>query len=125
MTELIKDYKDMTKDELLESYKGNLEEYVLWVSKDFLLDEDWLEEIEYMTFIRSQLHQIIEILDKRGISVDIKLLHNQDIKWQEWAINHTDLHFEIEHKRDGIPKIYWWDWIDHLEDLSPEERSTI
>ena len=104
----------ITDSELLDEYRG-------WVDKNIPLSSDWLEEIEYLTFLRGQLHDVAG----RTEGQDTDTLRAIDKKWQLWAIANTSPEFSLESGREDAPKSQWWMWIDRLGELTEEERSTI
>ncbi|HUC89769.1 MAG TPA: hypothetical protein VMR45_03130 [Patescibacteria group bacterium] len=117
-------YHEMTDENLLKSYSENVKDYKRWIDKEIDLNEGWIEEAEYMSFARSEIHEIVEELDKRKLDVDKSSLKQYDQEWQSWILANTAPNFKLEHSRQGIPKNNWWDWIDQLDTLTDVQRST-
>ena len=94
------------------------DEYKEWIEKNIPITNDWEEEINYMAYLREAIHK-----DLHGKGS--KQLHELDTKWQQQVASTSDGSFKFEIDRSDIPKTQWWWWIDRLDELSPEERSTL
>ncbi|HEY6736368.1 MAG TPA: hypothetical protein VI322_01485 [Candidatus Saccharimonadia bacterium] len=120
-----KEYYQMDDEELRAIYDDNLRGYKDWINKEIDLNEGWLEEAEYMSFARGEIHNIIEEQRKRGFKFDEMLLKSYDSQWQKWILEHNDSEFRLEHNREGQPRQHWWEWIDQLASLTEDQRSTL
>ncbi len=118
-------YGNMADSDLIHDFEKSLSGYKRWIAKRFDLNEDELEEAEYMSFTRREIHKIVEELQKRGITYDAQELARSDREWQNWILSHSDPSFKLEHPRDDQPKSHWWEWIDQLASLTDEQRNTL
>jgi hypothetical protein len=96
-------------------------EYEEWIKKCIELNGDWTEEIEYMIFLRGEIHESVAGLEP----AEMEKLRKLDGIWQSWAVAHTDHGFSLERSRDGVPFELWWNWIDQISGLTESQRSTL
>jgi hypothetical protein len=118
-------FEDLTDDQLVTVFNRLLRSYRDWVENKFELENTWVEEIEYLSFHRGELHTIVTLLKAKELDADLDELKEIDKLWQQWISKKTSPGFSLEHSRDGIPKDHWWEWVDQLSKLSAEERSTL
>ena len=102
-----------------------LSSYRRWVEKRFELEEAFLEEAEYLSFHRGEIHKIVEELQRRKIRFAFNDIRDVDSVWQDWILKKTSPGFSLEHPRDNQPKSHWWEWIDKLDELSEEDKTTL
>jgi hypothetical protein len=109
------------KNEIIES----LEDYQNWIEKEIPIDDSWDPEVSYLENVRSEIHRQISLIQNINIDADLEKLRLLDKKWQAWAINNTDKEYNYCRSSPPPPRSHWWHWIDKIEELTPEERSTI
>jgi hypothetical protein len=115
----------LSDKQLPKKYQYDLASYREWINKEINLNEDWLEEAEYMSFARGELHKIVEEFRHRSLKNDFSELQALDKRWQTWILNHSDPDFKLEHPRERMPKSRWWEWVDELGTLTDEQRKTL
>jgi hypothetical protein len=120
-----KNPRELSNQELIGGYQDNLDDYIRWIGKGIDLNDGWIEEAEYMSFARGEVHEFVTELEKRGLKFDHKKLEDADALWQKWIIGHADPSFKLEHNREGRPKEHWWEWIDQLGTLSQTQLHTL
>lgn len=100
-------------------------EYQEWIDKDIPIDKNWDEELNYISFVREEIHNIIN--KKYAISNDLmERLKKIDIDWRK----HINLMKTNDFKYDNVPypnspNYKWWWHIDCLEKLNNDELSTL
>jgi hypothetical protein len=121
------DYERLSDDALRSEFSKSLRAYKNWVDKKFEINDTWRTEIEYLSFHRGELHKMAELLMTRKIDIEFDALKKIDKQWQDWITHHTfrDANFKLEFDRKKIPKSHWWEWVDQLNELSAQERSTL
>lgn len=95
-----------------------IDEYKAWISKNIPVTSDWEEELNYMAYLRDTIHN-------GSYGKNSKQLHELDTEWQQIIKNTSNGSFILDIDRSNIPKTKWWWWIDRLDELSEDERSTI
>jgi hypothetical protein len=74
---------------------------------------------------RAAIHDMFLSLDE-DTAFDATRLREIDLEWQNWIQSNKDAEFRIvELAREQEPKSEWWFWIDMLEELTPEQKSTL
>lgn len=119
------EYGDLSDDLLVRKFNKSLGTYKDWVENEWELHESFVEEIEYLSFHRGELHTMVELLKHRKLDIDLDELKEIDKKWQNWILKKTAPGFSLEHSRDNKSKEYWWEWVDQLDNLSADEKSTL
>ena len=104
-----------------ETFSELLDEYENWIKKKIELNSDWIEEIEYLIWLRANIHDSLTSANQG----DLKRLTELDQNWQEWCLEHKDPKFTLESDRSNQPRINWWQWIDRLTECSPFDRITL
>ena|SRR5580704_17099359 len=115
------------KRNIIGELKSCIDEYDRWIHKNILPREDWEEEMEYMSFTRSQIHELLCSLERNievhSLEIRIRALDRQ---WQSWILQNTPKYaFKIAHRRDKHAKKFWWEWIDQLDSLKDSELETL
>lgn len=116
------------KRNLIKELEICINEYDRWVHKNILPREDWEEEMENMSFLRAEIHKLLEQLEMHK---EIKVLESRirilDQQWQTWILENTPKKyaFKIAHPRNDQPKKYWWEWIDQLDSLNDSDLKTL
>lgn len=112
------------------SYIKELEEAIKQYAK-FRLDGPLVKHAclgmhEETIICRAAIHDMVGDLAARGIAYDTTRLKALDKEWQSWISTNKTKGFEVvDLSREDEPKSEWWFWIDHLEDLTASQRSTI
>jgi len=119
-------YAQMSSEELRSRLKEFIKEYTDWVGKSFELSPDWEEEINYLSFIRNDIHDVIIEIQARGekLSTELKQVREIDADWQEWIFEQGKVG-ELDIARTGKSKNLWWYWVDQLQNLSEEDLKTL
>jgi hypothetical protein len=111
--------------EIQTEFYEQLKEYSEWVGKKISPTNDWLEEIEYIIFSRGELHDLVVEIEKRKLDIDMEKLREVDKEWQKWISEHAAADFVLEHSGNEVSKGFWWEWIDQLNSLTPEQKSAL
>lgn len=124
-SELVK-MQSLSDEQLLVNLEQSLSDYKAEVER-LRLDQANFEfdEVTQIGAIRQEIYEQIKTLLERKISIDTQAIQNLDKKWQDWCVKYipqNDQTSEIAHE---APKSEWWWWIDSLDELSKEERSTL
>ncbi|HUC89768.1 MAG TPA: hypothetical protein VMR45_03125 [Patescibacteria group bacterium] len=115
----------MPNNDLLLELTAHINEYGVWINKEFELNESDEDDIFPIVVMRETIHKILEELQKRSISFDASTLRTLDKKWQSYLQNHKDSDYIFSVNRDDEPKSNWWWWIDQLDTLTDEEKTTL
>ena len=118
-------YKVMTDSDIYKEYGELVNSYDKWIKKEFWLHEADEPEILQIFTIREELHFLIEESMVRKINIDVAETKTLDETWQKWLIAHKVRGFSWPRKKPLPPRTQWWGWIDQLESLTEEERSTL
>ncbi len=109
----------MTDNEI----KEDLDDYSEWIDKDIPIHDGWIDEINYISFIRDEIHQSINSETSADIINSLRLL---DQKWQKQIELSISKNFKYTDKpQKDYPNAFWWWHIDKLDDLTEQERSTL
>lgn len=119
------DLNRLSDSDLTKVFDDHLQEYGRWIDKEIEPNDGWVEELEYMSFIRGEIHNIVVEMQKRHLEFNSSLLSKHDSDWQSWLEAKHGKGFRLEHPREAATKNQWWEWIDQLNKLSPEERTTL
>jgi hypothetical protein len=111
--------------ELSTLLRLDLDEYRKWINKKIELAFSELEEIEYLVFLRGDIHEELQECEKRGITEVYDVARDLDRQWQEWIEANTWAGFSLGDQRDKHPKNHWWEWIDKLNELTTEDRMNL
>jgi hypothetical protein len=95
-----------------------LNEYELWIDKNIPNESDWDEELNYMAFLRQQIHEDLE-------NIDTEKLRSLDKRWQSQLRMTLNKDFTFSYPRSNMPRSNWWAWIDQIDKLSEAELSTL
>lgn len=75
---------------------------------------------------RAAIHDMLVELRENGVNYDVSKLAGIDRQWQDWIESEKDKDFEVVGlERESEPKYEWWFWIDNLNELTPEQKSTL
>ncbi len=108
------------EDDSLESY---VEDYAEWVKKDVPVDKNWIDEINYLSFLRDEIHKKIN----KGTDSDFKeMVHQLDIQWQHQVSLSISKDFTYTDKPRGeYPDHFWWWHLDRLDELTDQQKTTL
>lgn len=113
-----------SNDQLSEKseFSDDLNDYQQWIEMSWKLDDKDSEDVFAMISMREDLHRrvVSEVLSQEYLN----RLRNLDIQWQQWLKANRQPGFEFGFKQSH-PKEEWWWWIDKLDELNPEQRSTL
>ena len=121
--------KDM-RDETMKDIERDLLESIQLYS-NFVLDgkptyHEGIGLHEETVISRAAIHDMLVYLQDHSMSIDVTRLRQIDAEWQSWIQANKDEGFRITGIiRDNEPKSNWWYWIDELDKLTKEERSTL
>lgn len=79
-----KEFSDLTSNEVKETFEQYLADYKLWVDKRIPIAEDWEEEINYISFVREDLGELVTEFKQRNINADTTVLDSIDNEWLAW-----------------------------------------
>lgn len=101
----------------------DIEEYSEWIKKKIPISEGWIDEINYISFIRDDIHRGIKDEADTALREKLRLL---DREWQDQIIATIDKEFQYTDRLPGnYPNDLWWWHIDRLSELTEAERSTL
>ena len=101
----------------------DIREYSEWIEKRIPINNDWIDEINYLSFIRDEIHQNIQ--GEKSASIVAKL-QSLDRKWQKHITLQIDSNFQYTNRPlDNYTDDLWWWHIDMLDQLSTQQKSTL
>lgn len=101
----------------------DIREYSEWIEKRIPINNDWIDEINYLSFIRDEIHQNIQ--GEKSASIVAKL-QSLDRKWQKHITLQIDSNFQYTNRPlDNYTDDLWWWHIDILDQLSTQQKSTL
>lgn len=104
----------------LESY---IEDYEEWIRKEIPINDGWVDEINYLSFLREEIHQKLKSESSESLTSRLKLLDSQ---WQTQIASTIDKKFRYTDKpQQYYPEDFWWWHIDRLDELTEGQKSTL
>lgn len=101
---------------------NEINDYKEWVNKEIPINSDWIDEINYISHVREEIHEKKDRLTPKQLN-EVKKL---DQKLQSWISGNTARGFVYTDKpKDFIGSQMWWWQLDKLESLSLEEKSQL
>lgn len=111
----------MNSDDKIDGY---IEEYKEWIEKNIPVGGEWIDELNYLSFLRSEIHNYIT---RKGDQFpEIEEIRSLDKKWQRQIEDTLDASFNYTDKPAKVyPKEEWWWHIDKLQQLTDLEKSSL
>jgi hypothetical protein len=121
--------KKMSPERLAKEFSEVLEEYKTDINARWTFHPAEYGDATSIGGTRDYLHLLINRSRELGLVLDIKKLVALDKAWQDWCLQRIKVDF-VEKPRYQLssrqePKENWWWWIDRLDELTEQERSTI
>lgn len=112
--------------ELSEDFRQSLEEFAQGVDAKWSFHPAEFGDATFVSSTRDYIHMLVKEAENRHLKLDIDKLRQLDTTWQEWCLKRIGIDLKKERYSNPIePKEMWWWWIDHLDELTEEERSTL
>jgi hypothetical protein len=85
-----------------------LKEYEDWINKDLPIDSDWIEEINYISFLREEIDRKFHA-DPNSAAYAMKL-DELDNKWQGQIRGNRSEDFDYDDKPEDVAHSTSWWW---------------
>lgn len=117
----------MSDPELSEDFQQSLEEFAQGIDAKWSFHPADYGDATMVATTRDYIHILVKEADNRHVSLDIQRLRQLDTIWQKWCLERIkiDLQGKNRYSSGTMPKTEWWWWIDRLDELTEEERSTL
>lgn len=104
------------------SLKSYIQAYSEWIEKQIPVNNDWIDDINYMSFVRDEIHK--QVVDGQVDPESLATVRTLDAKWQDQIASSIDKNFKYSDKPQGdyADHLWWWH-IDRLTELSEQDRS--
>lgn len=116
----------MSDDQLREEAESYIEIYAKFNLDGIPCKHDHLDMHEETVLARDSIYNLLEEMNRRNLEFSTERIVQLDAEWQEFMLKNKENDFKlVDLNRDEIPRNLWWFWVDELETLTPEQRSTI
>ncbi|MBC7787987.1 MAG: hypothetical protein H7Z18_11315 [Methylophilaceae bacterium] len=104
----------------------SIEKYEKYKYAGPLIKHDHYDIIEEIVDYRDDIHEYLMELKDLKVKTDTAVIRKNDLDWQAWLAANKQDGFELmDLNRNEIPRYKWWYWIDVLDELTDEQKSTI
>ena len=105
------------------SFDQDLNEYEHWISMGWGVNRYEDDDIFPIMSMRDDIHEQIQTNRENLTTEQIKRLKKLDKEWQDHISSHHDADFRFNFNNPE-DKTRWWWWIDRLDELTEEQKST-
>ncbi len=114
----VKPYSEQNGPELAKALKVWIHEYSRWVDKAIPINWGWIDEVEYMASVRTEIADILNEVNNKGFApsknevVGIKSL---DSEWLKQIRQDMPIKIEYQFDKSEYPKQQWLWWLDEMD----------
>ena len=107
------------------TFNEELDEYEHWIAMGWGVNRYENNDIFPIISMRDDIHDTLNSHGAMIKSESILRLKELDRKWLTFLEKNRDPSFRFNLRNFNEPKVKWWWWIDRLDELTPEQKSTL
>ena len=107
------------------TFNEDLDNYEHWIDMGWGVNRYENDDIFPIISMRDDIHDTLDSHEAMIKSESILRLKELDRKWLTFLEKNRDPSFRFNLRNFNEPKVKWWWWIDRLDELTPEQKSTL
>lgn len=107
------------------TFNEDLDNYEHWIDMGWGVNRYENDDIFPIISMRDDIHDTLDSHEAMIKSESILRLKKLDRKWLTFLEKNRDPSFRFNLRNFNEPKVKWWWWIDRLDELTPEQKSTL